>query len=237
MRIGFRAWNLRMNEEIQKFEFLPIARTHASPWVLGGITESTCELKKHPSPFLNCMCGLYHWYDIQALEGTGQVYGAVQCWGRMIGKGTEGFKAQYGRILAVVEPSLNIFVPPPPPRAPDALVENLYMLEMYKYTLSEFTEFIRRLHSLNTTLPERLHWRMPDTKEVKTLYEEMQREKERVFTLQQEYDTACEEYREAVENYSQKRLDIFLEQMPFPVFKSVQKLREFAGMFGDLGPP
>lgn len=236
MRIGFRAWGLDFKED--KFILNPQSHTQAGAWVLGGVTESTClaeDAKRRQHPVSNCSCGLHHYYQPNKMSGN--VVGAVMCWGKITGHGDEGFRAQYGRILAVLKPDSKVYPAPPPPVPDGFLVSNLYVLKFSQASIEEFTEAIKDLYKLEPSLPPSLKWVMPSAQEIEAIYAEMQEKSEKVHALQRGYDEQVQNHKQVLTDFINNRERLFLEQMPFPVFDTLEELVKFAGKFGDFGPP
>lgn len=108
--IGFRHWKANphtygLDGPVSRVRWpaeSPLEAEHKNLWH-NHIPK--CEPDPHESPCASCGCGLYAYHTLEdALENYGQhslsIVGAAAFWGKIIVH-TAGFKAQYGRILAL----------------------------------------------------------------------------------------------------------------------------------------
>lgn len=105
--IGFRAWHA-----IERFD-LGVGRRVAlkstgfnNDWLRDG-NRAACS-QGHSAPDQRCGCGLYVLASLEELGthvemGKRVVVGAVMGWGRVVQHGTEGWRAQNAKILALLD--------------------------------------------------------------------------------------------------------------------------------------
>lgn len=72
-------------------------------WIEPGPVQFLCEAG-HQQPVPRCRCGLYAWLSLDQLDhrlAKQDVVGAVIAWGHIVIHGTEGFRAEWMRIVAL----------------------------------------------------------------------------------------------------------------------------------------
>jgi hypothetical protein len=108
--IGYRSW--RMNPQtfgldgpVSKIEWPPDCKIEA---ICAPIHVKTLkDPEPHIAPGSQCMCGLYAYHDLAAAQESycqnkHAVIGVAAFWGKLEIH-TSGFKAQYGRLLAIAD--------------------------------------------------------------------------------------------------------------------------------------
>lgn len=107
--IGYRAWHL-----VEKFKIGVGRRPKLQStgmdysWKRGLNTAKCGDGTKHQAPDQRCGCGLYVLASLNELEdhvemGKNVIVGAVVGWGRVVQHGTEGWRAQYAKVLAFLD--------------------------------------------------------------------------------------------------------------------------------------
>lgn len=107
--VGYRGWKWQT-----EFRLGIGTRGHLASHAMGpGWRQATetasCQAgQPHLAPDPNCGCGLYVIADLDELEThvtveTNMVVGAVVGWGKVVQHGREGWRAQYARILALLD--------------------------------------------------------------------------------------------------------------------------------------
>lgn len=97
--IGFRQWYWRDNS---------LNSHRNTEWTNGSLT-SVCKrftilgetVRDHPSPDMDCSCGIYaHYLPLESYERGSNVFGVVEASGRIL-MGTKGFRAEKAKIVAL----------------------------------------------------------------------------------------------------------------------------------------
>lgn len=107
--IGYRAWTYE-----EKFDMGVGLKSRLKSTGLDyhwkkGKNVATCKTgAAHDAPDQHCQCGLYVLASLKELDshvqmGKRVVVGAVMGWGRVVQHGTEGWRAQYAKILALLD--------------------------------------------------------------------------------------------------------------------------------------
>ncbi len=104
--IGFRYWSLRANElrPYRDFSSVPSWRR--------GVNEASCA-EPHPSPAMDCECGLHSFYTLEGLldwlnlpslkqDRPGEVVGITRSWGRVAVFGGS-LAAQFSEVIALAD--------------------------------------------------------------------------------------------------------------------------------------
>lgn len=249
MRIGFRTWKLRKAGE--EFFFASVAVD--ANWELLGAnrcrsleptfssqdTKSVTYPRAKGNPAGENRSGFYHYYDpnVQSYEPTGKgLLGACMCWGRMAGKdGERMFRSEYAQILAVTEPVWSWFPRPQPPTLPSTVTNRLWMAVIAKERLkltgskTAFSRYVQTLVSATGLPTENL--------DTDRLWVQFQANRKQIDQLVATHLAELTKHQEEVTDFEATQARRFREQMPFPVFRSVEELVEYAKKFGDLGPP
>jgi hypothetical protein len=100
--VGFRAWGVHTGELLSTgtpFRWRS-REIKASCWY--------CSLPRpdgvppgHDAPVLECGCGIHAFVHLERAVELGPVVGVVTGWGRVIHHGSEGWRSEYARIIAL----------------------------------------------------------------------------------------------------------------------------------------
>lgn len=106
--IGYRAWLLEEKFRIGVGRRLKLKSTNMEYNWKPGTNTAKCSLTKHQVPAQRCHCGLYVLASLKEIEnhvtiGKNVVVGAVIGWGRVVQHGTEGWRAEHAKILALLD--------------------------------------------------------------------------------------------------------------------------------------
>lgn len=71
------------------------------------IIEQRAGVPQHVVPDLNCVCGIYAKHQPDNYSSSGYVSGVIEAWGK-VQLGSEGFRAQKARIVALAMPNIII---------------------------------------------------------------------------------------------------------------------------------
>ena len=107
--IGYRAWQYVEKFKIGVGRKPKLSSTGVSYTWRPGVNAAKCgDGSKHSAPDQRCTCGLYVIASLKELEkhatmGKNVIVGAVVGWGRVVQHGTEGWRAQYAKIVALLD--------------------------------------------------------------------------------------------------------------------------------------
>ena len=79
---------------------LPLTRSGSLVWSQPGPVRFKCKAG-HEQPHRACTCGLYAKFEDDLENGYGDAVGAIIAWGHIIFHGSEGFRAECARVVAL----------------------------------------------------------------------------------------------------------------------------------------
>lgn len=107
--VGYRAWGFSSKFRIGHGRAVALKSTGADHYWKQGENHAHCSNGDiHPAPDQNCACGFYVLANLDEVEkhaqlNEGTVVGAVMGWGKVVQHGTEGWRAEYAKIIALLD--------------------------------------------------------------------------------------------------------------------------------------
>lgn len=114
--IGFRGWNFSRQFKLGLGTSVHLGSTgvrhHWKPGVQKAVHEGYEADPTHRAPEQHCSCGFYVLRDVDTVSthnalGDNLVVGAVMGWGKVVQHGEEGWRAEYVRLLALMDCKLS----------------------------------------------------------------------------------------------------------------------------------
>jgi hypothetical protein len=100
--VGFRAWGVRTGDLLSTgtpFRWRS-REMKASCWYC-SVPRPAGVPPGHDAPVLECGCGIHALLHLERAVELGPVVGVVTGWGRVIHHGSEGWRSEYARIIAL----------------------------------------------------------------------------------------------------------------------------------------
>jgi hypothetical protein len=111
--VGFRAWNFSSKFRVGVGRDVALRSTGVNFHWKPGENHAICSGATsgpggHVAPDPNCHCGFYVLANLDEVEshqavGDGIVVGAVMGWGKVVQHGKEGWRAEYAKIIALLD--------------------------------------------------------------------------------------------------------------------------------------
>lgn len=106
--VGYRAWDFSSKFRIGLGRDVALKSTGVDHHWRSGDNHATCNNGRHSAPDQNCHCGYYVLANLDEVErhrtlNDGVVVGAVMGWGKVVQHGTEGWRAEYAKIIALLD--------------------------------------------------------------------------------------------------------------------------------------
>lgn len=106
--VGYRAWGFSSKFRLGEGRNVALKSTGVDHHWRSGDNHATCTASRHPAPDQNCHCGYYVLANLDEVEShkalnDATIVGAVMGWGKVVQHGTEGWRAEYAKIIALLD--------------------------------------------------------------------------------------------------------------------------------------